>query len=533
MSVKLVINSQTVVDNIALDSEIRGFYSDVNNKWKNILKAYQFSEEMGMKFSARAIEEQELKQATNQVEQMLNEYIASLMTASIVLESEWNSVLQLTPETGIFSARDQLVKKIENLDLALDELTNVWLTQATFITRKKAEKAARLAFPPIIKSIESIDLMHDQLVNIRSQQIIISENKNVLQSTILAISIFVMVIIFSFLMLTKLKKDLQSIVSVTHSLSKGDLSRTIEVKDNQDEISEIKRSIFSMINELKSIFKSVISLANNLNREIVGLVDDNKLRINDAEFQHSQMAKLSESVDELYSVSTQLSEKADNAVAKSDDAIGSAQKGKQIVEITITSIQNLAGEIESSVSAIQKLDAEADNIINILEVIKSIADQTNLLALNAAIEAARAGEYGRGFAVVADEVRNLAKRTQDSTGQIQTTLESLKKRTLSAVSVINDSHTQSLESVKHVTNTGHVIDEINISIEQIKDISKETSSASLLQTNTLDQIQVNVNEVNQVSMENTNRAKVSVESAASLSDLSKELLSSVSYFKLK
>ncbi|SQD78262.1 protein of unknown function, fragment [Moritella yayanosii] len=38
-------------------------------------------------------------------------------------------------------------------------------------------------------------------------------------------------------MLRKLKKDLQSIVSVTHGLAKGDLSRTIDVGDDQDEIS--------------------------------------------------------------------------------------------------------------------------------------------------------------------------------------------------------------------------------------------------------------------------------------------------------
>ena len=533
ISINLVANGRTVVNDVVLDSEIRQFYSNINNEWKDILKAYQFTEDMGMRFSARAVEKKDLEDATQKVEVLLNKYIEDLRLTSPTLEKEWNAALQLPKEEGILFKRDLLIEQAEHLNSALASLTDVWLTQATFVHRKKAEKAAGQAFEPVLQSIEDINLMHDQVVEIRSKGIIEAENKIVVQSTILAASIFFIVIIFSFFMLTRLKKDLQSIVSVTHSLAEGDLSKNIEIGKNNDEISEIKRSFFSMTNNLNTIFKSVTSLASNLDKSTDGLLNDNKQRIDDAEFQHLEMAKLSSSVEELYAVSTQLSEHADNTVVKSDNAIESAHKGKDIVNVTITSIESLAGEIEESVSAIQELDEEADNITNILEVIKGIADQTNLLALNAAIEAARAGDYGRGFSVVADEVRSLAQRTQDSTGEIQSTIEMLKKSTLTAVSIINSSHQKSLESVSQISEAGSVIDEINVSIEHIKDISKETSEASSIQKSTLDEIQTNVSDINHVSKESTDRAHVSMASASSLSELSHELLDSVSYFKLK
>lgn len=533
VSINLVSNSRTVMKDVLIDSEIRGFYSNLNNQWKEILKAYQFNEDMGMRFSARAVEKKELEDATARVQQLLQDYLKSIKQAGPGFELAWDNALKLGADQGIIKQRDQLISELEQLDVALKKLTDVWLTQATFVLRKKAEKQAAQAFEPVLSSINKINQMHDKVVDIRSTEIIKAEKQVMLQSTILASSIFIIVIFLSYFMLSRLKKDLQSIVSVTQSLAEGNLNSNIEISNNKDEVSAIKRSVFTMTESLNKVFKSVTTLASNLDQSTDGLLKDNKQRINDAEFQHKEMAKLSHSVDELYTVSTQLTEQASNTVNQSDSAIESAIKGKTIVDTTITSINDLSNEINNSVTAIKQLDSEADNITSILEVIKSIADQTNLLALNAAIEAARAGEYGRGFSVVADEVRSLAQRTQDSTGEIQATIETLKQSTLSAVSLINESHSKSIQSVEHVTDTGEVIDEISQAIEQIKEISNATSSAASMQKQTLDEIQTNVNDVNLVAKENTQRAHVSMQSAASLSELSTELLQSVSEFKLK
>lgn len=134
-----------------------------------------------------------------------------------------------------------------------------------------------------------------------------------------------------------------------------------------------------------------------------------------------EFSAVNQVVDATTNVAKSNQRMADNAELAASSAEHSqqlAQEGGSVINSTIYTINALAKQVQDISKVLQRLADDGQEIGSVLDVIKSIADQTNLLALNAAIESARAGDQGRGFAVVADEVRTLARKTQQSTEEI-------------------------------------------------------------------------------------------------------------------
>ncbi|MCE0968769.1 methyl-accepting chemotaxis protein [Pseudomonas sp. NMI4491_12] len=222
-------------------------------------------------------------------------------------------------------------------------------------------------------------------------------------------------------------------------------------------------------------------------------------------------------------------EQAAQAAQAADDKVGS---GQQVVRQSMQRIEQLASAAETASAGIDSLSAEIHTIGDVLEVIKSVAEQTNLLALNAAIEAARAGEQGRGFAVVADEVRALARRTRQSTEQIEALVASLRGNAQQSVAQIRGSTELVRLAVADALHTESALGSIAAAVSLIQQMNQQIAAAAEQQSSVAEEISRSVTQIrgsaDQAALAMQDNARSSVE----LAQLGIDLKGMVGHFRL-
>jgi methyl-accepting chemotaxis protein len=160
------------------------------------------------------------------------------------------------------------------------------------------------------------------------------------------------------------------------------------------------------------------------------------------------------------------------------------------------------GEMQSMSVAMNDIKSSSDDIAKIIKTIDEIAFQTNILALNAAVEAARAGEAGAGFAVVADEVRNLAQRCAQAAKETATKIE--------------DSVQKSANGVQISAKVAISLEEIVNKARQVDELAGEVATASVEQSQGIEQVNTAVSQMDKVTQSNAANAEESASAAEEL-----------------
>ncbi|PKG82061.1 methyl-accepting chemotaxis protein [Colwellia sp. 75C3] len=349
--------------------------------------------------------------------------------------------------------------------------------------------------------------------------------KGVLLAVFLVLFLF---IIFSKLVTSPLSEVADALENIARG--EGDLTQRIRVK-RDDEIGKVSDSFNHFAEKIQSLVQSIqtsVQHTSNVSSQVCSASEASKGHLQNQQLETDQVAA---AITQMSSSAKEIAGNVQSTASAADMASNNAKEVSSIIVDSIDSIKELSLHLDEATSVVGSLEKDVDGIVSVLDVIRGIADQTNLLALNAAIEAARAGEQGRGFAVVADEVRALASRTQESTSEIQKTIEKLQLGAKSAVKVMEKSQLKSQESVKGAESSGESINSILTSTVEINDMASHIESAVNEQSTVAEELNENINRIVSSGHSSLEQLEEMTQHSRSLQDNADELSALAQQFK--
>ncbi|SIQ10520.1 methyl-accepting chemotaxis protein [Marinobacterium stanieri] len=419
---------------------------------------------------------------------------------------------------AIVESLEQGVVRFEN-DLLLDE--NIDYDWRSYYQRESATTEQVYAF---------IDAAL-QFVNGRLQQRYGAQEQ--LFYGLLAAIVLVFVLT-NYLMLgfsVSVRRAINALLSAAESVAQGDLTQQVCI-GNRDEMGRLAGRFNAMVEQMRNLLGQVTSTAQAVASQ-AAVVDGIAHRSReDVERQQQETEQVATAVNQMVASAEDVAKQTQVASRETGSVDSEATQGQKLVEVTLGDIHQLSTDIDNAMGSIRRLVKESDTIAQVLDVIKGVAEQTNLLALNAAIEAARAGEQGRGFAVVADEVRTLAKRTQESTAEIESMILGLQSGVGEAVKAMEVSHGKVGQTVSNSSEVGRSLEHISSAISRILDFNTQIASAGEQQTQVASEIERNIHSISQVGSQTANGARETVEACRQMAQQTERLQAVVSAFKV-
>ena len=327
-------------------------------------------------------------------------------------------------------------------------------------------------------------------------------------------------------------RPIRSVASGLEGIAQGegDLTKNLAVRGN-DETAQLANWFNQFLTAIRSLIQHIGLAATKILDTSTSSTRVSHDMAEAADRQREAVDMVSTAFHEMVATANEVARSCSQAAESADSGQRQAREGQRQIDDAVSSVDKLSAELSQSATAMVQLEKDSTAIQSILDTIRSIAEQTNLLALNAAIEAARAGEQGRGFAVVADEVRALAKRTADSTAEIDNLLGTLARRTSSVTQQMHASLSVSQQSVEKIGQARNSFGQIRESVDVIRDMNTQIATAAEEQHHVAEDINRHISQIHGDAQLVADLAEAARNDSKSLAVLSSELDALVKRFR--
>ncbi|MDT3719913.1 methyl-accepting chemotaxis protein [Pseudomonas oryzihabitans] len=326
-------------------------------------------------------------------------------------------------------------------------------------------------------------------------------------------------------------RPLRKVIAAAERIAEGELDVDLKV-DRGDEIGQLQRSSASMVAALRGMVLQLQSGIARLGQAAEALAEQAREAQLGMTRQREETDQVAAAMAQLAATAHSVAEDAEGAAGAVDQAERRVNDGQAVVGRSLAGIETLGVDVRAAAESLQAVSRDSQAISAVLDVIKAVAEQTNLLALNAAIEAARAGDQGRGFAVVADEVRALAKRTQQSSIEIEQLISVLQRGSNEAVDRMQQSEQLLSGTVTNATDTRQAFDEIATAVASIQQKNQQIAAAAVQQSAVAEEVAVNVTRIRDGADQTSEVMAATALASRELADLGDELTKLVRRFRV-
>jgi methyl-accepting chemotaxis protein len=239
--------------------------------------------------------------------------------------------------------------------------------------------------------------------------------------------------------------------------------------------------------------------------------------------QATAMTEITSTISELLATARQIAENARRVANVAESTASSARAGDLTVQRTSESIQVIQRQVDVIVSHMLDLGRKSQQIGGILELINELAEQTNILAINATIEAAGAGDSGRRFAVVAEEIRRLADRVGASTKEIRQLIEDIRSSVNKTVMATEGGNKAVEAGARQFGDVAVSFTQIVAMVQNATEAAREIELSTKQQSTAVEQVNVAISSVAQATKESEASSTQTLQTAAELAGLSRDL----------